>query len=657
MTPAAEHTDLDGFDPLQDAFSVLTAEDPNKPVVLNVLNSYTGFFDLFSELVQNGLDAVQLKTRSNLPGYQPRLWIKIDMKNRLVRVADNGVGMDMQQFKFCFRPNVTFKRGAGLRGNKGVGATYLAYGFSLVRIQAKKDGTTLSAILRGGRKWAEDNSNVVPRPKLEVKPFEVQELSNETSGACFEIILGDSPGERPRDLGWIGARTAQQWFDVLRIKTPLGAVNLHTAPFKPSVTVQVVDGDGIATTHTSSNVEYFFPHEFGGKVASLSDIKSALEKIPGDTTTKFAKLPNEFKKLDCMYEIWDRDTILGEESDFASALDPDELILVERHKVAIYGSFLSSSKQWNDFNDNALSLRKGQRIIYGGLQLACDGMVQGEPLVIPLTSTIGYQANAHIIVHMSDGNPDMGRKVFQPELKRLGEKLAIRVVGIFKRYLTHRRPEAGPPSISASKALHEWKKVQEAHRDRKPLSLEFNGRELALVSEPQQEQDVIALFHQLLGMDVLKGYKILATSQNETYDSLYELHYPDESEFRFEREHRPLAVADRYVGDSTEPRVLEYKYDFDGLLDDIEQVVKSPTHIQLVVCWSASSRYRDKYYFKSLLVGDDGCERLHFGATHQAYADSSPEMAFEVVILKDLLSYLADPKAEEARQKHVYKDD
>ena len=450
---------LDGFDPLQDAPSIRSEEDPNKPVILNVLNSYTGFYDVFSELIQKALDALQLKCRSDST-YIPKLNILIDMKGRRIRVTDNGVGMSLEQFKFCFRPNVTFKRGARLRGNKGVGATYLAYGFSLVRIQSKQPGLSLGAILRGGRRWAEDTSGVVPRPKLESKEFSVAELEHETSGSCFEIILGDSPGERPRDLGWIGARTAKQWLDVLRIKTPLGAVVLTTGKFSPKITIAVVDSDGSTTQEVSSIADYYYPHEIPGKVASLSEIKAGLDKIPGDAATKFAKLGNEFKKLDCMYEIWDKRVILDDVADFANILDPEEKILVERHNAVIYAAFLSSAKQWADFNDNIIGLRKGQRIMQGGLQLACDGMVQGDPLVIPLTSTIGYQANAHVIVHLTEGNPDMGRKVFQPELKRMAEKLAVRTVAVFKRHLQHRRPDAGPPSISASKALHEWKKSQ-----------------------------------------------------------------------------------------------------------------------------------------------------------------------------------------------------
>ena len=76
-----------------------------------------------------------------------------------------------------------------------------------------------------------------------------------------------------------------------------------------------------------------------------------------------------------------------------------------------------------------------------------------------------------------------------------------------------------------------------------------------------------------------------------------------------------------------------------------------------MVCWSASPRYRDKFYFRSLLVGEEGSERLHFGATHAAYTDISGEMAFEVIVLKDLLNFLTDRAEEEARQKLYYKDE
>lgn len=152
-----------------------------------------------------------------------------------------------------------------------------------------------------------------------------------------------------------------------------------------------------------------------------------------------------------------------------------------------------------------------------------------------------------MIVHFTEGNPDMGRKVFQPELKSLSERLAVRVVTIFRRYLQHRKPDAGPPSITASKALHEWRRAQEDYRDRRPLSFQHNGARVSIVSEPQKEQDVIALFHELLAIGLLKGYEIFATSQSEVYDPLYALSYASDAGLRFDRQHQPLGVSDRLI--------------------------------------------------------------------------------------------------------------
>jgi hypothetical protein len=152
-----------------------------------------------------------------------------------------------------------------------------------------------------------------------------------------------------------------------------------------------------------------------------------------------------------------------------------------------------------------LGLRRGQKVIRGGLQMACDFMAQGDLSVIPLTSAIGYQANSHIIVHFTDGNPDMGRKVFQPELTVLAEKLAVRTVTVFRRYLRHLRPDTGSQSITVDKKIYDWKRDQEDYRVQNPLTFVTEGRSLAVVSKPRQEQDVIALFHELVGIGILKG--------------------------------------------------------------------------------------------------------------------------------------------------------
>jgi hypothetical protein len=666
MTSPLVGTSLDGFDPLEkhgeeESLALAQAfEDANRRIVHNILKSYTGYFDLFSEVFQNALDAVQMRDREASPSYRPRIWVYLDMASGLVRVTDNGVGMNEEEFKLCLRPNFSFKRQADLRGHKGVGATFLAYGFSFIRLQSKQRGGELSAILRQGRQWAEDQGNSIPRPKFEADQFAVPELANDDSGTSVEILVGRSPGERPKNLGWIGAQTAEQWLDVFRIKTPLGGVYLNTPPFSPHVTVTVKTASGTVSQAETGRPEYYYPHEIENlKAASLSDINKALDAISGDPSTKFTKLPGEYKRLDCVYEIWDKDQLLADASYFSSALDDDMKLLIERHSVTVYAAFLRSAKLWGEFNDNVLKLRTGQRIIQGGLQIASDFMAQGELLIIPLTSTIGYQANSHVVVHFVDGNPDMGRKVFQPELKTLAEVLAVRSVNTMKRFLQHMRPDTGANTITPDRELHDWKKNQETHRDRKPLSFERSGRSLALVSTPQQEQDVVALFHELIGIGLLKGYKFYATSQSDRYDSLFFMDYLKDSAVLFDRTSERLGISRSFeLPYTTEPKVLEYKYTFDSLVDDFDKEEKFAKQIDLVVCWTAGTRYKEKFFLSSLLPGDEGLSRELYGATHQAFAvGSHTQPAFEVLILEDLLSWLQNPADEEARQRRAYRDD
>lgn len=289
--------------------------------------------------------------------------------------------------------------------------------------------------------------------------------------------------------------------------------------------------------------------------------------------------------------------------------------------------------------------------------MASDYMVQGDLSIIPLTSTIGYQANCHVVVHFTDGTPDMGRKAFQPELEDLAKKIAVQCVTICKRYLQNLKPDTGAVAVTPDKELHEWKKAQEAYRDAKPLSFKAPAGNIALISVPQQEQDVIALFHQLVGLGVIKGIEFLATSQSDRYDSLYTLNYPAEDSLRFSKGVNPLGVGSSLsLPYSSEPRVLEYKYDLDALIRDLSSDVKYAKHINLVVCWRATKQYKERYYLSSLLVGDEGTSRLTFGATHLAFPDGGQQPEFEVLVLEDLVNYLQDPVGEESRQKLKYRD-
>ncbi len=93
----------------------------------------------------------------------------------------------------------------------------------------------------------------------------------------------------------------------------------------------------------------------------------------------------------------------------------------------------------------------------GGLQIASDFMPQGELLVIPLKRFIGYQQNTHVIVHFTQGLPDLGRKTFQPELREIAELLAVGVTNTLIEYRSLMKPDTGATqNLLPDKDKHDW---------------------------------------------------------------------------------------------------------------------------------------------------------------------------------------------------------
>ncbi|MFA5400245.1 MAG: ATP-binding protein [Dehalococcoidia bacterium] len=660
--------EIQGFDPLSDLpgqsleiekqgkFNTIL-DEALKGTVVNILKSYTGFYDLFSEAIQNALDAVQKMKIAADDKYTPKIWIFIDLSNRTVRVTDNGTGMTEEEFLLCFRPNVSFKRADDLRGNKGVGATFLAYGYNYIQIQSKKDSRQMAAILRGGRLWAEDQTGKVPRPTLEESTFNVIELANETSGTCIEIRLTGGHGEKPKDLGWQNATTADQWFDVLRLTSPLGGIYLDTAPFHTMAILTVTDYASKETTIKSDNTTYYYPHEIQGlKAIDLRELRKAVNSIDGDPQTKFQKLQPKYRMLDCIWDIWSYEELLNDDRPLKGTFSDEQKEMMAKHQVIVYAAFLDSVKTFELFNEK-LKLRKNAYVLRGGLQIACDNMPQGELLLIPLKRYTGHQFQTHVIVHFRHGSPDLGRKTIQPELRQLAEELAVSATRALTDYRWLMKPDTGElKDLTPSKELYIWKKQQEDWRAQNPLGLEGIVSNLCYSAVPKQEQDVVALYHELVGASQIKGIHFYATSQNERYDGLIYLSYTSAPSHLYDAANNRLGVRNSmHLPYESEPKVIEYKYDLDYLIADFDNGIKFADQIDLVVCWTASSSYSQKLMLSSFLIDNEGNNRIFFGSTHNAYLVSqSAKPVFEVVILEDLCNYIKDPVSEESRQRVQY---
>lgn len=655
MTKDLIHKSWDPLEASTEADQAIRAT-AQKRQIKNILKSYVGQYDSFSELIQNALDAVdkRYKEEGGSSNYEKKLWLTVDLKENSFSILDNGVGFNEAEFKSFLAPNISFKYGNDSRGNKGVGATYIAYGFQYIQFGTKASNKVFSGEMEHGREWVEDREGIETNPKVEATTINNKDFQEIDRGSFFKIKFGGN-FTRPKDLSWPTATTAEQWSYLLLIKTPLGTIDYIDSNIIPvKFNIKVIDKSGSVTEIKDKLAKFVYPHNEIQASVNLKDVLKNQSSI--SSQGKYAgNVPSKFLKSNGIYEFFSTEDV--------KKLKNIDLDLVSEFDIEAYGYFSYSTSVWDQFNDKKAKLRKGYRVLKGGLQLANNMMIQGELIAIPLTSNIGYQNQCFILVHFKNADPDLGRKGFQPELKDLAEKISVNIVNKFKQWKHLLKSDSGASAnIFKDKARHEWIKEQEQHEKSHPLVLENEHffkplNEISILSQPQSEQDVIVLFNQLIAGGVIRGIKLLATNQRTQYDGIFKFCVKEPLEnHRFDNVTNPLGVIDSYCEEAliTEPKVLEYKYNLDALIQEFSTEDKNPTDINLAIAWEMGSNWKQSFEATSLLNLDYIHQRQFHGVTHIL---DSKTTKFYVIILKELIDYLHDVDGVQSYHIEHYEDD
>lgn len=632
----------------------------------NILKSYTGYYDLFAEMIQNALDAVEKRKLQDGQTYAPQIVIKINLKpnENEITVIDNGCGMNEEEFKTFLRPNYSFKDADAARGSKGVGATYLAFAFNHLIIATKQSSGTLTGIMANGRKWLDDSKNKLTSPKVCPHSIEDPDFKSFDNGTLVSIkLVGDNI--RPKDLAWLGATTAEQWMALLRVHTPAGGVYLagHIAP-KVKITLHVNDDKGVSTTTTIDAPRYLYPHDVLGKSGDLREfLKDQEQRAAKQLDT--IKVPAKFQKLNGIWGEWSGEQIVDGKSPIKPRLDASEAEQIRALGLRIYVFLGFSTDLWDSYNDTVLKLRKSSRLLRGGLQLATRHMPQGHMITIPLTETIGFQTITHILIHFANTEPDLGRKGFQPEHTRLAERLSVSAVTAFKRYYGRLlKSKTGAPTLLKAMKLDQWIDTQKDYEKKFPLVIRGKGlfaptEELPIRSEPQSEQDVVALFNQMLSSGIVRGIQLLASSQSNQYDGLYRIRMSPPFDKFIRSDENPLGVDAEVFANMTDTvespvRVLEYKHNLDALIEEFSTSEKVPNDIGLAVVWELGEKWKEQFTILSYLDEQNLHHRQFHGVTHSLSFPMQAQSAFEVIALHDLVKYLLNRDKESHRQAELY---
>lgn len=645
------------WDPLEehqtDAGLLVAAK---KRQIRNILKSYVGAYDPFSELIQNAMDAVDLReTRLDEDNYEKKISITIDLQKNSFSITDNGLGFNEEEFRAFLAPNISFKDEGKTRGNKGVGSTYIAFGFNYLQLGTRTPDFEYVAEITNGRAWVEDAEGITTKPSVKKSVLLDSNFATVDRGSTFTIKFGGDK-TRPKSLAWFGAEIADQWRHILLIKTPLGNVDFFDEnPDKVKFDLTVISTDGTVTQEGSELASYLYPHI---KIPASVNLKEVLDLQSKQTKAgKPFETPPKYLRLNGIYEFFGSMQLLGLGS---IKRNSDLRELIETYKVTAYGYFAYSTEVWDELNDQIVKLKKGTRILRGGLQLANNFMTQGELLAIPLTSSIGYQNQTHVLVHFVNADPDLGRKGFQPELKELAEAISVAIVNRFKTWRRLLKDDTGArPNIAESDDVFDWINEQADYESSNPLVINNPNffaptNEISISSIPRSEQDVIVLFNQLIAGGVIRGLRLMATDQKKRYDGVfrYFVKLPIENHI-YHQTNNPLGVEklENTSDYRSRPWVLEYKFSFDALIRDLENDEKVESEINLVVCWEMGELWEKNHTVTSLLDVENLHHREFHGITHIIQAGGH---RYSAIILSELIEYLNDFAASQLVQKERY---
>lgn len=648
------------FDPLEfkNAKATDAAFGALRREISNILSSYVGWYDPFCELIQNALDAVEARANAEAAAgtgkdYKPQINIRVDLDENSLTVSDNGIGLDKEKFEQFLAPNFSFKSG-NTRGHKGVGATYVAYGFNYMRVTTKIPGFEASGRILNARDWLKGEV-VGANPKVEPDSSKVVDDVFATFDRGVSITVRFDSSTHPRQLSWLQATTASTWQKILYVKTGLGSV-------KPDSSVHIgftVISKGNTTTLEQVGTEYPWLHVTAAKKASYHEVLKAQDAL----YTKYGpgrKLPDKYSNLDFIYEHWDAAQL---KALLSTLLDEEELEVIQKYTPTVSVEFGYTAKLWTQFNDS-LGLRS--RVLNSGIQLAANNMPQGETILVPLVRNIGRQHQVHFLIHFDNYTPDLGRKGFHRELTDFSKSVARHIVETHlskMRYLLKANTGTSPDLVREL-AIDDWKKAMLAHEVQQPLKLQSKHfflpvERVSITSVPTREQDVIALFHQLIAGGVIRGLNMMSTNERFTYDGLFKIAFDLEPDlYIYSEDTNPLGVpevtAKALSGKVTSPRILEYKFSLDGLVEDLDSQDKNIKDIDLCVAWSTGDLYMEKFGIVSLLLPENADQRQYHGITHVLVDLESGAKYCDLIILSELIEFLnnAEEAAEAQRIKY-----
>ncbi|MEH7475512.1 hypothetical protein V7158_27815 [Priestia megaterium] len=467
-------------------------------------------------------------------------------------------------------------------------------------------------------------------PKVKPSSYNPSFYATHKTGTTFEVQL-DSQQLHKKNVGWSG------WEFVLRNYTAIGFMSMSSTPEwvkNTKVNLTIVDRHGVEIQppqNKSSQLEFSYqlPSEVISPVVKLKDLLDKYKdraSIPKSETNKYAGMYQEWKITD-LESLTDDATLLS---------------FAKQHNVNIYGFFSHTAKIWKEVNEK-LSSDKRRKFWRPGIQVVTENMPTGRVIDIDLNYGGGNKDRAFIVIELNDVRPDYGRKIFGDDVTNFVQTIASKIVSHFvinrEVLKSTKKPHGGTDSEQQFNADLRIESARE---------LNILDIDLPFEKEPQFEQDVVGLFHVLIGANILKGYRILSVSSGAQYDGVMRYYLKNEAEYYYDGRENLLGIIQQNFPPAniirSVPKNLEFKYYLSDLIDEFESTdftTKNFDDIFWVVTWEIGNEEtfsKSGYNLEDLTINSSYTKRQYFGVTHHLYSNGN--RAINVLVLKDVIRLL-----------------
>lgn len=611
-----------------------TRRDLIRKELLNLTTSYSDEADIFAELVQNAVDAIAMRAPAAQSG-KGELTIVIGRRKNnahYLYVQDNGVGMSPDVVEKVFIPSFSFGKSQGKSiGYKGVGLSYVVAVSDHLAIRTKQGVLVTERTIRHTNGWVIDSEKPEPDvvAQFEVPPV-VKSVADGLGDTGTGVFFSFHPGSDPKTLDNLvyvaePKKELRSWTSFLCARTPVGLALPEGAEPAIPMDVRVILDHGDLTEETTyersrynldeGKVGYPFPESVFRVGIDTSDI----DKTPAPQMSV-----RHERKHQAVFHEWAAQDLVDE----LDSLDDDERALLASHLVWIRGYLCYSTDVLKKVREE---MGTRAAVVRYGAKLAVDGAPQGRPLELALTSDQGLDRQTHIVLGFSELGLDTGRKIVSDErVTKAINKVTQRVVTKLKDYRWTLKVKDKAPVASD---LNKWISDIAARAGNSNIPELFADLKCVPPArvDPDNEQEVIALWTALITTGVLEGYEMRALSGFKRYDALVDIE-PQ----AMDNNGALAAIAADFMPKKN--AVLEFKWSFDDLITDFEEKVKLPQEIDLVVCWDCADL--------NLRVGGLvptyakwSHERRLRGATYN-WSDDSGAIHFPVIALRNVVAEL-----------------